>query len=113
MITAKEIVDFILEKDLRLKFLEDQIIDLDGEIKHEAIKLFGNFELVDWDERKDRRSCIETAVVYFKDYDVYVEEVAVGECHYSDVMIDGWPNEVEYFIVEPIITTTYGNRKTI
>lgn len=113
MATAREITDFILEKDLRLKFLEDQILDLDGDDKHETIKFLGDFELVDWDERKDRRECIETAVIHFKDHQLYIEEAAVGPCHYSDVMIDGWPNKIEYFEVEPIVTTTYGNRKTI
>ena len=42
MKTAKEIVDFILEKDLRLKFLEDQIYDIEGDEKHEIIKFLGN-----------------------------------------------------------------------
>lgn len=113
MKTAKEIVDFIIEKDLRLKFLEDQLFDLEGDSKQETINFLGNFELVDWDERKDRRECIETAIINFKDYDLFIKERAVGPCHYSDVMIDGWPSEVTYSIVQPIETITYGNEISI
>ncbi|CAB4158988.1 hypothetical protein UFOVP699_51 [uncultured Caudovirales phage] len=113
MKSEKEIVDFLLEKDLRLKFLEDQVCDLEGDAKHEAIAFLGDFELVDWDERKDRRECIEIAVVHFKDYGFYLKEVAIGECHYSDVMIDGWPNEINYFTVDPVQTVTYDNEKAI
>lgn len=113
MKTAKEIVDFILTKDLRLKFLEDQILDLEGDAKHEAIDFLGNFELVDWDERKDGRSCVETAVIHFTNYELYIEEIAFGPCHYRDVMIDGWPDEINYNTVEPIVTTAYGNRTKI
>ena len=113
MKTAKEIVDFIIEKDLRLKFLEDQILDLEGNSKHEAIDFLEHFELVDWDERKEGRNCIETSVVHFIYYDLYIEEIATGPCHYRDVMIDGWPDEINYNTVEPIVTTTYGNRNKI
>ncbi len=113
MKTAKEIVDFLLEKDLRLKFLEDQICDLEGDAKHEAIQFLGAFELVDWDERKDRRECIETAIVHFKTHEIYLKEVAVGECHYSDVMIDGGPHELDYFTVDPAMSVTYTNEQAI
>lgn len=113
MKTAKEITDFLLDRGLRLKFLEDQICDLEGDEKHEAISFLGSFELVDWDERKNRRECIETAVVHFREIDTYIKEVAVGECHYSDVMIDGWPHEINYYIVDPVQTTTYENEKAI
>jgi hypothetical protein len=111
MENVRELVNFLLEKDLRLKYLEDQI--LDNENKEEIFEILGEFEIVDWDERKDRRNCIETAVVHFKKYDLYLKEVAVGECHYKDVMIDGWPHEIDYFLVDPQVSVTYGNDRLV
>lgn len=113
MKTEKEIVSFLLEKDLRLRFLEDQICDLEGDAKHEAIAFLGEFESVESDERKSGRQCIETAIVHFKEHGFYLKEEAIGECHYRDVMIDGGPDELSYFTVEAIETITYGNEKAI
>jgi hypothetical protein len=113
MSIEKKIVDFLLQKDLRLRFLEDQVFDLDESTKEEAIALLGEFEVVDCDERKKDRQCTETAIVEFKSHGVYIKELATGPCHYRDVMIDGLPDVVDYYTVEPIVTTTYGNEKSI
>lgn len=109
MSPEKKIVDVLLEKDIRLMFIEDQILDADDKTKD----FLGSFEFVDYDYEKEGRQCIETAVVYFENHNVFIKEVASGPCHYKDVMIDGGVDELEYFTVEPTTTISYKNEKII
>lgn len=97
----KQIIQLLLENDLRLRGLYDleyRIEDQD-ELKV-ALELIGEYEEKVNENEKDRTECIETTVVHFKKYNLFIKEVSVGDCHYKDVMIDGY-SESEYFLVEP------------
>ena len=101
-----EIINLLLEYNIRLKYFEDDIYNLKITDKENKINILcGDIETMKDYNKKDRRECIETCIVYFKDYELYIKEVAVGECHYSDVFIDGAPYSIEYDIVEPQVKT--------
>ncbi|WP_394777014.1 hypothetical protein [Flavobacterium sp.] len=102
----KKIVQTILENDLSLRnFVNDgeylQYKIEDKELLEEIETFLGGIIEHDSENIKDRRECIETTIVYFEKHNCYIKEVAVGECHYKDVMIDGEYNSLEYYLVEP------------
>lgn len=101
---ANKITKVLIETETRLLNLYDDLswkFDEDEKLKNELIELFGGFYEVENDFEKVRRECIETSIVHFPNYNLYIKEVAIGECHYKDVVIDGYPYEIKYFIVEP------------
>lgn len=103
-----QIFSVLVEYDLRLKYLADDIYNLEitnKEKVNEINILCGDFETIKDYNKRDRRECIETSIVYFKDHDLYIKEVGVGECHYSDLCIDGAPYRLNYELVEPQVKT--------
>ena len=107
-----EITNLLMKYNIRLKYFADDMDYLeynleitDENIVNEINNLCGDIELIKTDEEKDDRECIETSIVYFKDYDLYIKEVGVGECHYRDICIDGSPDSLEYKLVQPQVKT--------
>ena len=74
--------------------------DIDKDKISEVIELLGETEMVSEDFEKDDRCCIETRVGLFKKYNMYVQEVSIGSCHYRDIIIEDL-YEVNYYLVEP------------
>ena len=67
------------------------------EIEH----TIGKMKMISQNEEKDDGQCIRTTIAHFCKHSFYIKEIAIGECHYEDVCIDGLPDEVSYFEVEP------------
>lgn len=87
-------IELITKNDVRLR-------NIQYEAPKELLKKIGKVETVYEDDKKDDLDCIETTIIHFKDSNLYLKEVAVGECHYRDVAIDGEIDSLEYFLVEP------------
>lgn len=107
-----QIINLLLKYNIRLKhfaddmdYLEYNLEITDENIVNEINNLCGDIELIKDDSKKDRRECIETSIIYFENYDLYIKEVAVGECHYSDVCIDSPLYSLDYEYVEPQVKT--------
>lgn len=99
---GNEIINCLIENNIRLRYFADDMCYLeDKETINEINNICGSIELIETDEEKDDRNCIETSIVYFKDYDLYIKEVAEGECHYIDVCIDGDLYNLEFILVQP------------
>lgn len=105
---GNEIINCLIEHNIRLRYfasdmdyLEYNLEITDEETTNKINNLCGSIELIETDEEKDDWSCIETSIVYFKDYDLYIKEVAEGECHYRDVCIDGDLYSLEFILVQP------------
>ena len=103
-----QIINLLFEYNIRLKYFADDMdyLEYNLEITDENIvnkinNLCGDIELIKTDEERDDTECIETSIVYFKDYDLYIKEVATGECHYRDVCIDGELYNNEFTLVQP------------
>lgn len=107
-----QIINLMFKYNIRLKHFADDMYYLeynleitDENIVSEINNLLGDIEIVKDYNKKDRRECIETSIIFFKDYDLYIKEVAVGECHYSDVCIDSHLYSLDYEFVEPQVKT--------
>lgn len=105
---GNEIINCLIEHNIRLRYFADDMDYLeynleitDEETINKINNLCGNIELIETDEEKDDCSCIETSIIYFKDYDLHIKEVAEGECHYRDVCIDGDLYSLEFILVQP------------
>lgn len=99
---GNEIINCLIENNIRLRYFADDMCYLEEkETINEINNICGSIELIEKDEEKDDSNCIETSIVYFKDYDLYIKEVAEGECHYRDVCIDGDLYSLEFILVQP------------
>lgn len=103
---GNEIIEKLKEHNMRLRYFADDAEYLEYHIEDDNVdykeleKYFGSIVSVYSDEEKEGRECIEITIVHFEDYELYIKEISVGECHYKDVAIDG-DYESTFLVVEP------------
>lgn len=105
---SNEIIKLLLQYGIRLFYFADDLEYLeynleitDEETVNEINSLIGCVEVLNYNAEKDGRECIETSIIYFKDYDLHIKEITAGECHYKDVSIDG-DYTSKYILVQPV-----------
>jgi hypothetical protein len=77
-------------------------LQLSKEEEEKLVSEIGEFSLIKSNSVRVGNQCVETRVIYFNQFDLYIKETLVGPCHYKDTAIDGAAEEINYDIVTPM-----------
>lgn len=83
----------------------EEIYNLSDKKIKEIVEFVGAASCVLSDDKLDDGIITQTRIVYFKDHEIFIKQVRIGEGYYDSkddyAEMSGEPTEVNYWLVEP------------